>query len=56
MDIAQIPIVDFLKYCKEGARSKGYSWIVCILCRSRDCKYLYKYKVNNSQMAYTVQS
>ena len=42
MDIAQIPIVDFLKYCKEGARSKGYSWIVCILCRSRDCKYLYK--------------
>lgn len=42
MDIAEIPIVDFLKYCKEGAREKGYFWIVCILCRARDCRNLYK--------------
>ena len=42
MDIAKIPIVDFLKYCKEGAKRKGYSWIVCILCRKRDSRNLYK--------------
>lgn len=42
MDIAKIPIVDFLKYCKEGAKCNGYSWVVCILCRSGDCRYLYK--------------
>ena len=42
MDIVKIPIVDFLKYCKEGAKRNGYSWIVCILCRSRDCRYLYE--------------
>lgn len=42
MDIAKIPIVDFLKYCKEGAKCNGYSWVVCILCRSGDCRNLYK--------------
>lgn len=42
MDIAKIPIVDFLRYCKEGAREQGYSWIVCILCRAGDCRYLYE--------------
>jgi len=42
MDIAKIPIVDFLKYCKEGAKRKGYSWIVCILCRKSDSRNLYK--------------
>lgn len=42
MDIAQIPIVNFLKYCKIGAREKGYSWIICILCRPGDCRSLYK--------------
>ena len=42
MDIAKIPIVDFLKYCKEGAKRNGYSWVVCILCRSGDCRNLYK--------------
>ena len=41
MDIAQIPIVEFLKYCKKGAREKGYSWIISILCRPRDCRNLY---------------
>lgn len=42
MDIAAIPIVDFLKYCKQGAKENGYSWIVCVLCRAGDCRYLYK--------------
>ena len=42
MDIAKIPIVDFLRYCKEDAREQGYSWIVCILCRAGDCRYLYE--------------
>lgn len=41
MDIAAIPIVDFLKYCKDGARNKGYYWIVCILSRVSDSKELY---------------
>ncbi len=42
MDIAKIPIVDFLKYCQEGAKREGYYWIVCILSRKRDSKNLYK--------------
>lgn len=42
MDIAKIPIVDFLKYCKQGARQNGYYWIVCILCREADSRGLYR--------------
>lgn len=41
MDIAAIPIVDFLKYCKEGAISIGYRWIICILSRESDSRGLY---------------
>ena len=42
MDIAKIPIVEFLKYCKQGARKNGYYWIVCILCREADSRGLYR--------------
>ncbi len=42
MDIAQIPIVDFLKLCKDGARRKGYKWIVTIICREADSKGFYE--------------
>lgn len=41
MDITNIPIVDFLKYCKQGAKEKGYYWIACIICRSSDSDELY---------------
>lgn len=41
MDIAEIPIVDFLKYCKAGAQKKGFNWLVCILSRARDSMGLY---------------
>ena len=41
MDIAAIPIVEFLKYCKNGAKNKGYYWIVYILSRASDSKELY---------------
>ena len=41
MDIAAIPIVDFLKFNKSGAKSLGFKWIVCILSRKRDSKDLY---------------
>ena len=42
MDIAEIPIVDFLKFFKAGARERGFNWIVCILSRARDSRGLYK--------------
>lgn len=42
MDIASIPIVDFLKLCKKGAKDRGYYWIVCILSRTCDSKELYE--------------
>lgn len=42
MDIASIPIVDFLKFCRKGARNKGYYWIACILSRTSDSKKLYE--------------
>lgn len=42
MDIASIPIVDFLKFCRKGARDKGYYWIACILSRTSDSKKLYE--------------
>lgn len=42
MDIASIPIVDFLKFCRKGARDKGYYWISCILSRTSDSKKLYE--------------
>ena len=46
MDIAQIPIVDFLKYCKQGAREKGFYWLACIICRERDSEQFYT-KIKN---------
>lgn len=42
MDISSIPIVDFLKFCRKGARNKGYYWIACILSRTSDSKKLYE--------------
>ena len=36
MDIAAIPIVDFLKFCREGAKNRGYNWVVSVLSRKRD--------------------
>ena len=41
MDIAAIPIVDFLKFNKAGAKSLGFKWIVCVLSRKSDSKDLY---------------
>ena len=43
MDIAAIPIVKFMQYCKAGAREKGYYWIACIICRDSDSEQLYEY-------------
>lgn len=41
MDLAGIPIVDFLKYCRGGAKYRGFKWIVCILSRGSDSRELY---------------
>lgn len=42
MDIAAIPIVEFLKFCREGAKNRGFNWVVCVLSRERDCIGLYE--------------
>lgn len=42
MDIAKIPIVDFLRFCKQGAHDRGFYWIVCILSRASDSRGLYR--------------
>ncbi|MDO4973314.1 MAG: hypothetical protein Q4E38_03785 [Eubacteriales bacterium] len=36
MQITSIPIVDYLRYCMNAARSKGFFWVMVLLSRERD--------------------
>lgn len=47
MEISNLPIADFYKYCIEGARSRGYKWIITLVARPADVPGLYENLVNS---------
>lgn len=42
MEISNLPVADFYKYCLEGARSRGYKWIITLVARPADVPGLYE--------------
>lgn len=42
MEISNLPIADFYKYCIEGARSRGFKWIITLVARPADVPGLYE--------------
>lgn len=36
MEITDIPIVDYLRYCMKAAQSRNYFWVMVLLARERD--------------------
>ena len=47
MEISNLPIADFYKYCIEGAHSRGYKWIITLVARPADVPGLYENLMNS---------
>lgn len=41
MDISNIPIVEFYKYCLPAAYRQGFKWVCTVIARESDCENLY---------------
>lgn len=42
MEISNLPIADFYKHCIEGARDRGFRWIITLVARPADVPGLYE--------------
>lgn len=42
MNIIDIPMIDYLKYCKKTVSSQGYQWIMVLLAREIEAKESYE--------------
>lgn len=43
MEIVNIPIVDFYKFCLESAYIKGFKWVMCFVAREADSEEEYRH-------------
>lgn len=41
MEITNLPILDYLEFCRNTARSRGYLWVMVLLARKRDSQESY---------------
>ncbi len=42
MEIVNIPIIDFYKYCLDCAYKRGFKWVLCLLAREADAEMSYR--------------
>ena len=43
MEIVNIPIIDFYKYCLDCAYERGFKWVLCLLAREADADMSYRH-------------
>ncbi len=42
MEIVNIPIIDFYRYCLDYAYERGFKWVLCLLAREADAEMSYR--------------
>lgn len=42
MEIVNIPIIDFYRYCLDCAFERGFKWVLCLLAREADAELSYR--------------
>ena len=41
MEVTNLPILDYLEFCRNTARNRGYLWVMVLLARKRDSQESY---------------